>query len=176
MDFPKKHLESLWAPWRVEYYEAELADGHDFFDAAAQSPDDAAHLVVARGKSVFLMMNKYPYTAGHLMVVPYRKVRSMEELAENEALELWSFCILAQRILTKVVRAQGFNVGVNLGPVSGAGFAEHMHFHVVPRWSGDSNFMATIADTRILPQALEPLYRKLREVADENGARAFLPV
>jgi len=113
-----------------------------------------------------LIMNKYPYSAGHLMVVPYRKVAEMGQLGEPEILELWSLCVLAQKLLVECVKAQGFNVGWNIGRAGGAGVADHLHLHVVPRWAGDSNFMATIADTRILPEALEPLYRRLIEVCD----------
>lgn len=165
-EFPRDHLESLWAPWRVEYFEAEHKAPNDFLLIAAQSTDDAAHLVVARNKSSFLIMNKYPYSAGHLMAVPYRKVASMEALSDPEALEIWKMCSLAQQILRRVVRAQGFNVGVNLGKVAGAGFAEHLHFHIVPRWPGDSNFMPVVAGTRIVPEALEPLYTKLVEARE----------
>jgi len=166
-EFPREHLSSLWAPWRVEYFEAEHKAPNDFLLIAAQSTDDAANLVVARCKSAFLIMNKYPYSAGHLMAVPYRKVAEMTELSEDEAIDIWRMCNLAQQILKKVVKAQGFNVGVNLGKVAGAGFAEHLHFHIVPRWAGDSNFMPVIGETRILPEALEPLYVRLVEARDE---------
>ena len=164
--FPKRGIETLWAPWRVEYFRAEHQSGRDFLTEAATTSDDAAHLVVARRKNAFLIMNKYPYSAGHLMVVPYRKVAEMGQLGEPEILELWSLCVLAQKLLVECVKAQGFNVGWNIGRAGGAGVADHLHLHVVPRWAGDSNFMATIADTRILPEALEPLYRRLIEVCD----------
>jgi len=151
----------------VEYFEAEHKAPNDFLLLAAQSSDDATNLVVARSKSSFLIMNKYPYSAGHLMAVPYRKVAEMTALSEDEALDIWRMCNLAQQILKRVVKAQGFNVGVNLGKVAGAGFAEHLHFHIVPRWAGDSNFMPVIGGTRILPEALEPLYERLVEARDE---------
>ena len=160
-DYQKNHLESLWAPWRVEYFEAEHRTNEDFFGAAAQTDDDAAHLVIARRKSTFLIMNKYPYSAGHLMAVPYRKISNMSELAEGEVLELWELAIHAQRLLEKAVHAQGFNIGWNLGHVSGAGVDDHLHIHIVPRWIGDSNFIVTIGGTRIIPQALKPLYERL---------------
>lgn len=163
-DFPKGHLESLWAPWRVEYFEAEHRTGWDFLTEAAESGDDAAHLVVTRGKSAFLIMNKYPYSAGHLMAVPYRKVHKMTDLTDGEVLELWQLMIHAQRLLENAVRAQGFNIGWNLGRASGAGVEDHLHVHIVPRWVGDSNFIAVIGGTRIIPQALQPLYERLMEV------------
>ena len=168
MQFPKQEIESLWAPWRVEYYSAEHKGDINFFEQAASTTDDAAHFVVARSKSMFLMMNKYPYAAGHLMVAPYRQVAGMEDLTEGEVGELWTLCLLAQKLLKKVVKAQGFNIGVNLGSAAGAGYADHLHFHVVPRWEGDSNFMATIGNTRILPEALEPLYKRLIAARDEG--------
>lgn len=161
--FPKSHLESLWAPWRVEYFQAEHQAGSDFLTEAAQSDDDAAHLVVARGKSAFLIMNKYPYSAGHLMAVPYRKVSRMEDLIESEVLELWQLCLHAQRLLTECVKAQGFNIGWNLGKAAGAGVEHHLHIHIVPRWVGDANFMTTIAGVRVIPEALRPLYDRLVE-------------
>jgi len=166
-DFPKGHVESLWAPWRVEYFQAEHRTGQDFLTEAAQSDDDAGHLVIARRKSAFLIMNKYPYSAGHLMAVPYRKIHRMEDLAEGEVLELWELAIHAQKLLVEAVKAQGFNIGWNLGKVSGAGVEDHLHIHIVPRWVGDSNFMAVIGGTRIIPEGLYPLYERLVKIQSE---------
>ncbi len=168
--FPKKTVESLWAPWRVEYFRAEHQTGHDFLGEAAATDNDAAHLVVTRRKTAFLILNKYPYSAGHLMAVPYRKVADMETLTDGEVLDLWQLAILAQKLLKECVKAQGFNVGWNLGKASGAGVDNHLHIHIVPRWVGDSNFMAVIGDTRILPEALEPLYLRLREALTKSDA------
>lgn len=170
--FPKKLVESLWAPWRVEYFRAEHQTGHDFLGEAAATDDDAAHLVVTRRKTAFLIMNKYPYSAGHLMAVPYRKVADMETLTDGEVLDLWQLAILAQKLLKECVKAQGFNVGWNLGKMAGAGVDNHLHIHIVPRWIGDSNFMAVIGDTRILPEALHPLYVRLREALANPDASA----
>ena len=133
-EFPKRQLESLWAPWRVEYFQAEHQTGRDFLTEAAESSDDAAHLVIARRKSAFLIMNKYPYSAGHLMAVPYRKIHVMEELTEGEVLELWELSIRAQKLLSVAVKAQGFNIGWNLGKAAGAGVDDHLHIHIVPRF------------------------------------------
>ena len=166
-EFPKRHLESLWAPWRVEYFQAEHQSGRDFFTEAAESSDDAAHLVIARRKSAFLIMNKYPYSAGHLMAVPYRKIHVMEELTEGEVLELWELSIRAQKLLSVAVKAQGFNIGWNLGKAAGAGVDDHLHIHIVPRWVGDSNFIAVIGGTRIVPEALQPLYERLVDINRE---------
>ena len=160
-NFPKRDIESIWAPWRVEYFQAEHKSGVDFLSEAATSDDDAAHLVVARRKTAFLIMNKYPYSAGHLMAVPCRKVAKMAEVTEAEILDLWSLTIHAQRLLEQAVSAQGFNVGWNLGRAAGAGVENHLHIHIVPRWNGDSNFIAVIGGTRVIPEGLRPLYDRL---------------
>lgn len=159
--FPKSHLESLWAPWRVEYFHTKDEAPADFLTAAAQATDDAAHLVVTRRKHTFLVMNKYPYSAGHLMAVPYRKVSDMADLLEEEILELWRLCIHAQALLNDCVKAQGFNVGWNLGRAAGAGVDDHLHLHIVPRWMGDANFMTVTGGVRVIPEGLHPLYQRL---------------
>ncbi|MFZ4597643.1 MAG: HIT family protein [Terrimicrobiaceae bacterium] len=166
-EFPKGYLESLWAPWRVEYFQAEHRTGWDFLGEAAQTDDDPAHLVITRKKAAFLLMNKYPYSAGHLMAVPYRKTAKMSDLTDDEVLELWQLAIHAQRLLEKAVRAQGFNIGWNLGRASGAGVDDHIHIHIVPRWIGDSNFIAVIGGTRIIPDGLRPLYDRLITIQSE---------
>lgn len=170
MSFPKQEIEALWAPWRVEYFEARREDSvGDFLVEAALTNDDAAHLVVARGKASFLIMNRYPYACGHLMAVPNRKVAGMDGLTSEESAELWKLCIYAQILLRHVVKAQGFNVGINLGEPAGAGKADHLHIHIVPRWPNDTNFMPVLGATRIIPEALAPLYSKLVEADREIG-------
>ena len=169
-EFPQKHLESIWAPWRVEYFRAEHQSGIDFLTQAAISPDDAEHLVVKRLGTAFLIMNKYPYAAGHLMAVPLRKVVKMSEITDAEVLDLWRLAIHAQRLLSEAVKAQGFNVGWNLGKAAGAGVEDHLHIHIVPRWAGDSNFIATIGGTRVIPEGLHPLYERLREIQSRLDA------
>ena len=156
-------LNALWAPWRVEYFSARKDP--DFLLAAANATDDRAHLVLARRPHTFLIMNRYPYAVGHLMAVPCRKVGDIADLTDAERLELWSLAALGQKLLRSAVRAQGFNVGLNLGPCAGAGVVDHLHLHIVPRWEGDSNFMPVLAGTRILPEALDALYEKLRAAA-----------
>ena len=162
-EFPKKELETLWAPWRVEYFEKEPRD-LNFLSEAAQASDDAAHLVIARRKNAFLMMNRYPYSVGHLMAVPYRKVAELSALGDNEIVELWNLVVHAQRLLRAATKAQGFNIGLNLGECAGAGVPDHLHIHIVPRWSGDTNFMPTLAGTRTLSEGLRALYDKLMDV------------
>ena len=159
-DFPKKELETLWAPWRVEYFEKQPPD-RDFLGRAATAADDAEHLVIARRKTAFLMMNRYPYAVGHLMAVPYRKVADMASLGDNEVVELWRLVAHGQTLLRTAIKAQGFNVGLNLGECAGAGVADHLHIHIVPRWNGDTNFMPVIAGARTISEGLHSLYDKL---------------
>ena len=159
-EFPKGHIETLWAPWRIEYFEKQPRD-MEFLSAAARASDDAEHLVVARRKTAFLMMNRYPYSVGHLMAVPYKKTAELSSLGENEIVDLWNLVIHAQSLLRSAARAQGFNIGLNLGECAGAGVTDHLHVHIVPRWSGDTNFMPVIAGTKTISEGLGALYDKL---------------
>lgn len=172
-EFPKGHIETLWAPWRIEYFEKQPRD-MDFLIAAARASDDAEHLVITRRKTAFLMMNRYPYSVGHLMAVPYKKTAELSSLGENEIVDLWNLVIHAQSLLREAARAQGFNVGLNLGECAGAGVVDHLHIHIVPRWSGDTNFMPVIAGTKTISEGLRALYDKLiaaQTKIEENRAR-----
>ncbi len=160
MGFPKAEIEALWCPWRVEYFEQEKPNP-DFLSEAARTSDDAAHLVLTRRKNAFLMMNRYPYIVGHLMAVPYRKTADASSLGDNEVLELWNLVVHAQRLLRETMKAQGFNIGLNLGSCAGAGVPDHLHLHIVPRWNGDTNFMPVLSGTRMLSEGLRSLYEKL---------------
>jgi ATP adenylyltransferase len=164
-EFPQAEIEALWCPWRVEYFEQEKPNP-DFLSEAARTSDDAAHLVITRRKNAFLMMNRYPYSVGHLMVVPYRKTADASSLGENEVLELWQLAMHGQRLLRETMKAQGFNIGLNLGQCAGAGVPDHLHLHIVPRWSGDTNFMPVLSGTRLLSEALRGLYDKLIATQD----------
>jgi ATP adenylyltransferase len=170
VEFPKAELETLWAPWRFEYF--EKSSPTDFLAEAARASDDAAHLVLLRRKNSFLIMNRYPYTVGHLMAVPYRKVGELRDLGENEIAELFSLVVRAQELLRQVVKAQGFNIGINVGDCAGAGISDHLHIHIVPRWRGDTNFMPVLAGPRVLSQGLQDLYQKLRAAAETPAAEA----
>ena len=165
-DFPKGHIETLWAPWRVEYFEKQPRD-LDFLSAAGRASDDAEHLVITRRKTAFLIMNRYPYSVGHLMAVPYKKTAELSSLGENEIVDLWNLVVHAQRILRAGARAQGFNIGLNLGECAGAGVVDHLHIHIVPRWSGDTNFMPVIAGIKTLSEGLRALYEKLIEAQNK---------
>src|SRR5207247_6783598 len=129
--------------WGVEFCEREKPNA-DFLETAARTSDDAAHLVITRRKNAFLMMNRYPYSVGHLMAVPYRKTADISALGENEIVELWNLVTHAQALLRAATKAQGFNVGVNLGECAGAGIADYLHIHIVPRWSGDTSVMTIL--------------------------------
>ena len=169
MEFPKAEIETLWCPWRVEYFEQEIPNPN-FLSDAARANDDAAHLVVTRRKNAFLMMNRYPYAVGHLMAVPYRKTPDAASLGQNEVMELWNLAIHAQTLLRETMKAQGFNIGLNLGQCAGAGVPDHLHLHIVPRWSGDTNFMPVLSGTRMLSESLQGLYDKLIAAQDRLGA------
>ncbi|MCX6967420.1 MAG: HIT domain-containing protein [Verrucomicrobia bacterium] len=158
MAFPES-LQAVWAPWRVDYF--SIDQSRDFLTEAAQSTDDRSHLVVRRLKETFLIMNRFPYTVGHLMAVPYRKVAEIADLTQGEQLELWDQAAFAQNLLRKVVHAEGFNVGLNLGKSGGAGVADHLHLHIVPRWEGDTNFMTVLGNVRVMAESLDALYGKL---------------
>ena len=160
MEFPKSEIEALWCPWRVEYFEQEKPNP-DFLSDAARASDDAAHLVLTRRKTAFLMMNRYPYIVGHLMAVPYRKTADASSLGENEVIELWNLAVHGQQLLRETMKAQGFNIGLNLGQCAGAGVLDHLHLHIVPRWNGDTNFMPVLSGTRMLSEGLRSLYDKL---------------
>ena len=169
-EFPKKELETLWAPWRVEYFEKEPRNAN-FLSEAATASDDAANFVITRRKTAFLMMNRYPYAVGHLMAVPYRKTAELSSLGENEVVELWNLVVHAQALLRAAMKAQGFNIGMNLGECAGAGVVDHLHVHIVPRWSGDTNFMPILSGTRTLSDGLRSIYDKLIEAQTKIDAK-----
>ena len=158
-------MESLHAPWRIQYILAPKAPPSDvsLFTYIGQSSDDVAHNIIARDRTCYAVLNNYPYNGGHLMVVPYKQVADFSELTDEEMLDLMKLMRRCLAALKQVMKPDGFNIGVNLGKVAGAGIAEHLHLHVVPRWNGDTNFMPVIAGTTVVPQALQELAAQLRE-------------
>ena len=144
----------LWAPWRIEYVRSDKSGPCPFCEAAADREAETS-LVLERGARCLTMLNAYPYASGHLMVLPQRHTARLEELDPSEIAELMTLTQRAIRALAEVMAPHGFNVGLNLGTVAGAGVADHLHQHIVPRWHGDTNFMPVIADTHVLPEALE---------------------
>ncbi len=157
-------MESLHAPWRIQYILSPKPAPSDvsIFSRIAQSNDDETHHVIARTRSSFALLNNYPYNGGHLMVLPYKQVADFADLTDDEMLDLMKLMRRCQTALTQVMKPDGFNIGVNLGRVAGAGIAEHLHIHVVPRWNGDTNFMPVLGQTTIVPQALAELATLLR--------------
>ncbi len=152
----------LWAPWRIEYIRGPKPGGCFFCEKAARRDDVADH-VLARGEHAFLLLNDFPYNSGHLMVAPYRHVGDLADLAPAERAEIMELLVQAERLLQRVMRPQGFNIGFNLGLPAGAGVADHVHGHVVPRWNGDTNFMPVLGNTRVVPESLDATADILRQ-------------
>jgi ATP adenylyltransferase len=151
---------TLWAPWRMAYIGAPRPEGCLLCDLTRDHRDRES-LILRRGPRTYVVMNRYPYNNGHLMVVPYRHCADLDQLSAEDSLELMQETQRAARILHRLFGAEGFNVGMNLGKAAGAGVAEHIHIHVVPRWVGDTNFMPVLADTKVMPDYLEATYEKL---------------
>jgi ATP adenylyltransferase len=153
-------MDTLWAPWRIGYITAEKPDGCIFCLKPSQDRD-AENFILHRGTHCFVVLNIFPYNNGHLMVVPYRHVPSIEDLSVETVTELMTLTQKALTVLREELRPTGFNIGINQGVPAGAGVADHVHQHVVPRWVGDTNFMPVIGDTRVMPQSLESSYKLL---------------
>ncbi len=162
-------MDRLYAPWRMAYIDQPAPNisqaggtGCVFCDKA-ESHDDEKNLVVFRGVSVFVLLNVFPYNNGHVMVVPYRHTASLTDLGDDALLELMTVARQAQAALQTAFHPEGYNLGMNLGTAGGAGIADHLHLHLVPRWNGDTNFMPVLADVKVLPDSLEHSARVLRE-------------
>ena len=159
-------METLWSPWRHEYIKATGSENPDrpcIFCVAREDPtDDESTLVVHRGDENFVMLNRYPYTSGHLMIAPYAHIGSLTVASKAATDEMMDLAKRCETALREVYNPEGFNLGMNLGQVAGAGVADHIHLHLLPRWGGDTNFMSTVADTRVLPEDLTMTYQKLR--------------
>ena len=171
-------MNRLWSPWRGEHVARAAEDskqnegGPDVFVRIAESGDDEENLVVHRGEALFVVMNRYPYATGHLLVVPYREVDAYDALTDAERVEMASLTARAMGWLRAALDPDGFNVGINQGSAAGAGIPRHLHRHIVPRWRGDTNFMPVLGATMVLPEALETTYQKLRAalLAEEDEA------
>ena len=156
-------MEHLHSYWRIQYVEAPSSPSGDEnpFAAIPKAEDDRSVHLLHRGSLCYIVLNRYPYNAGHLLIVPYRKVQRLEELDSDERVDFLDTMIKAQDILTKAINPNGFNVGFNLGSAAGAGVPQHLHCHVVPRWNGDTNFMPVLGSTKVLPQSLDAMYDRL---------------
>jgi ATP adenylyltransferase len=153
-------MKQIWAPWRIEYIQMEKEEGCILCQKPKQN-NDAQNYILYRGDKNFVIMNKYPYNPGHLMVATYRHIANLEDLTTAELHEHFEIVSRGVRLLREVFKPQGFNIGINMGAVAGAGIADHFHTHIVPRWTGDTNFMPVAAATRVVSAALEETYRKL---------------
>jgi ATP adenylyltransferase len=166
-------METLHAPWRIEYIlapkEPPPADGESLFTRIARSSDDVGNLVIARARTCYAVMNRYPYNGGHVMTVPYKQVHDFNGLTPEEITELMLLTRRVQNAIKAVMNPDGFNLGVNLGKVAGAGIVEHLHIHLVPRWHGDTNFMPVIGNTSVVPEALLETAAKLRTELARNS-------
>jgi ATP adenylyltransferase len=155
-------MRRIWAPWRVQYIHTQNPTGCIFCDKPAEDKD-RENLILCRGKLNFVIMNAFPYNPGHLLVVPYRHLGKPEDLTAEERNEHYETVIRAVAVLRAICGTDSFNIGMNLGRVAGAGIADHIHTHIVPRWNGDNNFMPVIGETRVMSESMEDIYRRLKE-------------
>lgn len=156
-------MENLWSPWRMKYVtDTSNPDGCVFCTAPAQA-DDAKNLIVHRGKDCYAILNRYPYTSGHLMVLPFAHTASIEQLTPEVRSELIEMVNHAIGVLRAMYHPDGFNVGINMGEAAGAGIADHAHIHIVPRWAGDTSFISTVGETRVIPEELSVTWQRIRD-------------
>lgn len=155
-------MEFLWSPWRMKYVEGDTESADCIFCHELSLPESTENLIIQRGKTVFTLLNRFPYTTGHLMVVPYQHISSLDLLDAQTRGELIESASHAMDVLRRVYKPDGFNIGANIGSAAGAGVAGHVHIHVVARWVGDTNFMSTLGETRVLPEELSATYQRIR--------------
>lgn len=160
--------ERLWAPWRLEYIQNAGQQEGCIFCMKPAEENDAGNLILHRGETAFVILNLFPYTTGHMMVAPYRHTADPGELENAERLEMWHLMDLGMRALKKAYAPHGFNAGMNLGRVAGAGIPDHMHLHIVPRWGGDTNFIPVLTGVRVIPELLQDTYQKLKAILLEE--------
>ncbi len=154
-------MDQLWAPWRLEYIISNKVEGCIFCEFPKENEDEE-NLILYRGNHCFVIMNAFPYSNGHLMVAPYKHTGDVTELNSDESLEMMQLMQKCCNALKEIARPDGFNIGINMGTPAGAGIADHIHLHIVPRWNGDTNFMPVLADTKIIPESLKATYKKLK--------------
>jgi ATP adenylyltransferase len=157
-------MNYIWSPWRMEYILSPKSGEDCIFCEGLKQADGLENLIVYRGPMAFVMLNRFPYTSGHLMIVPYEHKPSLELLEASSRTDIMDLSARAIEVLQTLYSPQGFNLGMNIGDAAGAGITEHVHLHVVPRWVGDTNFMSAVSQTRVLPELLEQTYHRVREV------------
>ncbi|MEA1912920.1 MAG: HIT domain-containing protein [candidate division WOR-3 bacterium] len=160
-------MKKIYAPWRSEYIKNPSGEGC-IFCKAAESKDDRKWFVLSRGEHSFAMMNRYPYTNGHIMIAPYKHTGNLQELRLFELNELMELLQRWQAVISKAINPDGFNIGMNIGRTAGAGFEDHLHFHLVPRWRGDTNFMPVVAETKVIPVSLLEGYALLKSTYEQE--------
>lgn len=156
-------MKDIFAPWRIAYIQSTDRPSGCIFCSFPSQDADENNLIIYRGKESFVILNRYPYNSGHLMIVPYRHTADYCSLSVTEVSEIHHLSSIAINVMKKTLKPEGFNLGVNLGKVAGAGVEDHVHLHVVPRWNGDTNFMPVMGDVRVIPQSLEETYRVFRD-------------
>lgn len=161
-------MEKLWSPWRSQYIESFKDEPKDYTDDSLftrilKENKDKENYLLHRGKTCFIIMNLYPYNSGHLMIIPYKQANELSELDEQTRLELFELIDLGCKILTDALKPHGFNIGANMGRTAGAGVDNHIHFHIVPRWNGDTNFMPVLNEIKVISEAMNETYEKLKK-------------
>lgn len=161
-------MERLWAPWRMQYIAAgDQVEGCIFCTLPAAGRDEENHILL-RGQTAFIILNAFPYSNGHLMVTPFQHTADLNDLSDAEMLEMMALTRRAVNLLKTAFKPDGFNIGINMGRVAGAGIADHVHIHVVPRWNGDTNFMPVLGDVRVIPESLSAVYHRLKQCLNED--------
>ena len=160
-------MKNLWAPWRMEYILSDQKGGNCIFCPGSERGEDEERLILYVGSLTTVMMNRFPYNNGHLLVAPIQHVPGLDQLSDEESLDLLLMVRKSIDILRNTMNPEGFNVGLNLGQVAGAGMEEHMHFHIVPRWNGDTNYMTVFGEVRVIPEHIKETYKKLRNAFDK---------
>ena len=165
-------MQHLWAPWRSTYMKNKSDRSKCIFCDAVSAHNDEETLVVHRARLNFVILNRYPYNSGHLMIAPYEHVSRLQQINEETVDEMMRLARESERIIQEIYKPQGLNLGMNLGEAAGAGIEQHIHLHVLPRWMGDANFMTSVADTRVIPEELSQTFAKLREAFQEASLLA----
>lgn len=157
-------MKNLWSPWRMSYIKSPKANNHCVFCKALADENDKKNYIVYRAKYSFVILNRYPYTSGHLMVIPFKHAASLNDLDIETRAEMIELVNKGIELIKKIYQPEGFNLGANIGEAAGAGIEEHVHLHIVPRWNGDTNFMTSLGNTRVIPEALEDTYHQIKKI------------
>jgi len=162
-------MNRLWAPWRMKYIRESIIENSEecIFCVKSDTTHDSERLILHRGKSVFVLMNKFPYNNGHLLIAPYRHIAEFSEVSDEEFLEMQKMLEISIKVMRATMYPQGFNIGVNIGRVAGAGIEDHLHYHILPRWNGDTNFLPVFGEVKVISESLEESYARLKAEFDK---------